>query len=207
MKPMGTEKKKLLLATRNPGKVRELARLLAGTPYELVSLAHARIAIEVQETGRTFEENARLKASGYSAAAGLLTLADDSGLEVAALDGQPGVMSARYGGHGLSDQDRVRVLLERMKTVPGWKRQARFRAVLALAGPGVPGGVTVTEDVIEGAIAHEPIGANGFGYDPVFWLKDRAKTLAELSGEEKDAISHRGQAARKMAEVLRTLAT
>jgi XTP/dITP diphosphohydrolase len=200
---MATEKRTLLLATRNPGKVRELARLLAGTPYALASLAEAGIATEVQETGRTFEENARLKASGYSAASGLLTLADDSGLEVDALDGQPGVLSARYGGPGLSDGDRVRALLERMKTVPGWKRQARFRAVLALAGPGVAGDVTVTHGVIEGAIAHEPIGANGFGYDPVFWLKDRAKTLAELSGDEKDAISHRGQAARKMADALR----
>ncbi len=195
----------LLIATRNTGKLREFQRLFDGLPYELADLAAAGVRAEISETGRTYEENARLKASGYAAASGLLTLADDSGLEVDALGGEPGVMSARYGGPGLSDADRVRLLLERMKDVPGWTRQARFRAVLALAGPGVPGGIVTTEGTVVGAIAHEPIGTGGFGYDPVFWLKGLAKTMAELSPDQKDAISHRGQAARNMAVVLRRL--
>ena len=203
---MRRHSRKLLIATRNPGKAREFQRLFAGLPFELVDLPAAGITVEVNETGKTFEENARLKAAGYSKASGLLTLADDSGLEVDALGGEPGVMSARHGGPGLSDEDRVRVLLHNMKDIPGWKRQARFMAVLALAGPGVPGGSLTAEGVVEGAVAHEPIGKNGFGYDPVFWLKRRAKTMAELTPEEKDAVSHRGQAARKMAGALGRLA-
>ncbi len=197
---------RLLIATRNPGKRREFQRLLEGLPFEFVDLAGAGVHGEVVETGKTFEQNARLKAQGYCRLSGLLTLADDSGLEVDALGGGPGIMSARYGGPGLSDEGRVMLLLERMRDVPGWKRQARFRAVLALAGPGVTGGVATTEGVVEGAIAHGPMGKDGFGYDPVFWLKQRVKTMAELRPEEKDAISHRGQAARKMKEVLLRLA-
>ncbi len=155
--------KKLLIATRNPGKLREFVRLLGGLPCQLLDLREAGVTIAVAETGKTFGENARLKAEGYASASGLLTLADDSGLEVDALGGEPGVMSARYGGPGLTDEQRVQLLLERMKAVPGHRRQARFRAVIALAGPGVPGGVLVTEGVVEGAIAHEPIGRKGFG--------------------------------------------
>lgn len=197
--------KKLLIATRNPGKLREFARLLGGLPCRLVDLREAGVTLEIEETGKTFEENARLKALGYASASGLLTLADDSGLEVDALGGAPGVMSARYGGPGLTDEQRVQFLLDRMKAVPEYERQARFRAVITLVGPGVPGGVIVTEGAVEGTIAHEPVGSNGFGYDPVFWLKELAKTMAELTDEQKDAVSHRGQAARKMAEALRRL--
>lgn len=196
---------KLLVATRNPGKLREFARLLGGLPCQLLDLREAGVILEVEETGRSFEENARLKAQEYASASGLLTLADDSGLEVDALGGEPGVMSARYGGPGLSDEQRVQFLLEGMKAVPGHRRQARFRAAIALAGPGVPGGVIVTEGAVEGAIAHGPIGRNGFGYDPVFWLKERAKTMAELTDEQKDAVGHRGQAARNITEPLRSV--
>jgi len=188
-------RKKILVATRNPGKLKEFQRLLAHLDMDVIDLDLAGIQEEVEETGSTFEENARLKAETYGKLSGILTLADDSGLEVDALDGRPGVMSARYGGPGLSDEQRVEKLLEEMEEVRGWDRQARFKSVIALSNTGA----TVTEEgAIEGAIAHQAIGENGFGYDPVFWLASRAKTTAELSGEEKDAVSHRGVALRKM---------
>ncbi|MEX0762539.1 MAG: RdgB/HAM1 family non-canonical purine NTP pyrophosphatase [Dehalococcoidia bacterium] len=193
---------RLLVATRNRGKLQEFRRLLAESPYDVVGLDELGISTEVEETGNTFDENARLKAEAYLKASGELTLADDSGLEVGALDGAPGVYSARYGGEGLDDRGRVTHLLNQLAAVPGWKRTARFRAVLALAGPGVPGGVITTEGVVEGAIAHQPIGENGFGYDPVFWIPSLAKTTAELSPDAKDAVSHRGAAAREMAGIL-----
>ncbi len=198
--------KQLLIATRNDGKLKELRRLLGGVPFELVDLMQAGVSVTVEEKGASFNENARLKAIGYARASGLLTLADDSGLEVDALGREPGVNSARYGGPGLSDADRVNLLLDRMKDVPGWRRNARFRAVLALSGDGVPGRVATFEGVIEGAITHQPIGRNGFGYDPVFWLKHFVKTTAELAPEEKDVVSHRGQAARRVADLLRRMA-
>ncbi len=191
-------RKRLILATRNAGKIREFRRLLGSTGVELVGLDETDVSETVDETGSTFEANARLKAEGYSKLTGEVVLADDSGLEVDVLDGRPGVLSARYGGPDLSDEQRVQKLLGELIDVRGWKRTARFRAVLALAGPGVPGGVIVEEGAVEGAIAHQPIGENGFGYDPVFWLASHAKTTAELSGEEKDAVSHRGAAMQKM---------
>ena len=147
-----------------------------------------------------------LKARAYAEASGELTLADDSGLEVKALDGEPGVKSARYGGEGLDDEGRVQLLLKNMESVRGWNRQARFVAVLALVGDKVPGGESTTEGVVDGAIIHEPVGENGFGYDPVFWLASHAKTTAQLSGEEKDEVSHRGNALRQLLPVLQNLA-
>ena len=191
-------RKRLILATRNAGKIREFKRLLDSLEVDLVGLDETGVSEEVEETGSTFEENARLKAQRYSELSGEVVIADDSGLEVDVLDGRPGVQSARYGGPSLNDEDRVKKLLGELEDVRGWKRTARFRAVLALAGPGVPGGVIVEEGAVEGAIAHQPIGENGFGYDPVFWLASHAKTTAELSGEAKDAVSHRGRAMRKM---------
>ena len=195
-------RRRLVLATRNPGKVREFRRLLDGFDVDLVGLHETGVTVEVDETGSTFEDNAVLKAKAYAAATGELVIADDSGLEVDALGGQPGVMSARYGGPGLDDKGRVQKLLDELKDVRGWKRTARFRAVVAIAGAGVPGGVQTAEGVVEGAIAHEPIGKNGFGYDPVFWIASQAKTTAELSGEAKDSLSHRGAAVRKMLPIL-----
>ena len=196
---------KLLIATRNEGKLREFRRLLSGLNVEMAGLGGTGVTLQVEETGSTFRENACLKAAAYSEASGLLTLADDSGLEVDALGGAPGVQSARYGGPGLSDAQRVGLLLDVMKDVPGWERTARFRAVLALAGPEVPGGMVTVEGVVEGAIAHQPIGLNGFGYDPVFWVPRLANTTAAIPAEQKDAVSHRGIAARRMAEVIRGL--
>ncbi|MGA0275955.1 MAG: XTP/dITP diphosphatase [Dehalococcoidia bacterium] len=197
--------KKLLVATRNSGKVREFARLLSDIDYDVVGLDDLGIDLEVEETGSTFEENALLKARAYAEASGELTLADDSGLEVKALDGDPGVKSARYGGEGLDDEGRVQLLLKKLESVRGWNRQARFVAVLALVGDQVPGGESTTEGVVDGAIIHEPVGENGFGYDPVFWLASHAKTTAQLSGEEKDEVSHRGNALRQLLPVLQKL--
>lgn len=195
--------KKLLVATGNPGKVKEFAALLAGLPCEITGLRQEGIDFEVEETGETFEENARLKAEGYAAASGLLTLADDSGLVVDALGGRPGVQSARYGGPGLSDEDRVRLLLRELEGVPDERRTARFVAVLALVRPGEPARLVRGE--VEGRIGYAPRGANGFGYDPVFVLPERGVTTAELPPAEKHAISHRGAAARAMRPVIEAL--
>ncbi len=207
--------KKLLIATHNPGKVREFSRMLSApdfnVAFEVVGLGDLGIDLDVEETGTTFEENAVLKARAYARVSGVLTLADDSGLVVDALDGAPGINSARYGGAGLDDEERVRLLLANMESVPGWKRTARFIAVLALVGaelnglPGVQDGLVTSEGALEGAIAHQPIGGDGFGYDPVFWLASRAKTTAQLSGPEKDAVSHRGGALRGLREILRAI--
>jgi len=202
---MSGEGPALVIATRNAGKLREFRRLFAGLDGRVVGLAEAGIAGEVEETGETFEQNARIKAAGYAGMSGELVVADDSGLEVEALGGEPGVLSARYGGEGLSDGERVRFLLERMKGVAGRLRAARFRAVLAIAGPGVGPDPVTAEGVLEGAIADRPRGDNGFGYDPVFWLPERDRTVAELPPEEKDAISHRGRAARLALPILRGL--
>ena len=200
---------KLLIATRNSGKIREFSRMLSELStdivFEIVGLDDLGIDIEVEETGSTFEENAVLKARQYAEASGEVTLADDSGLVVDALRGAPGVLSARYGGDGLDDEERVNLLLENMHEVPGWQRTARFVAVIALVGPGVPGGLVTSEGVVEGAIMHEPIGHDGFGYDPVFWIPRCTKTTAQMSASEKDAISHRGIALRRMSNTFKVL--
>ena len=162
------------------------------------------IAEEVEESGATFEENAALKARRYATISGLLTLADDSGLEVDALKGEPGVRSARYAGEGASDRDLVALVLARMKGVPLEKRAARFRCVIAVAWPS--GRVELVEGVRQGVIAAEPRGKNGFGYDPVFYLPERGKTMAELTPAEKNRLSHRAEAARKAARLLHSLA-
>ena len=198
-------KKKLLVATRNSGKVLEFSRMLSGMLFDVVSLDDLGIDLEIEETGATFKENAVLKARAYAEASGELTLADDSGLVVDALNGEPGVLSARYGGEGLDDEQRVQLVLDKMKHLPGWERTARFVAVLALAGDEVEGGLATSEGVCEGAIMHQPIGENGCGYDPVFWLASRAKTTAQLSGAEKDEISHRGAALRGLTDTLNGL--
>lgn len=204
--------KKLLIATRNPGKVREFSRMLStmkfDAAFEVVGLGDFGIDLVVEETGVTFKENSVLKARAYAGASGVLTLADDSGLVVDALNGEPGVNSARYGGDNLDDEGRVQLVLDNMKGVPGWDRTARFVAVLSLVGdelqglPGAQDGLVTSEGIIEGAIVHQPIGGDGFGYDPIFWLASRAKTTAQLTGPEKDAISHRGMALRGLRNAL-----
>ena len=185
--------RRLLLATNNPGKVREFRRLLAGAPYEVVTPAEAGISLDVEETGSSYAENASLKATAFARAGECLALADDSGIEVDALDGGPGMYSARFGGPGLDDRGRTALLLEKLLDVPEPGRGARYRAVVALAWPG--GDVQLFEGVQEGAIGRAPRGERGFGYDPVFVIAD-GRVQAEISDEEKDAISHRGKAVR-----------
>jgi XTP/dITP diphosphohydrolase len=190
----------LLLATRNPGKQSELTRLLEPLGIEVATPADLDLDLAVAETGATFAENARLKAEGLATTAGRATLADDSGLEVDVLGGRPGVHSARFGGPGLDDAGRVRLLLERLRDVPPDRRTARFVCVLALAMPR--GATTLFEGVVEGLIAAEPCGEGGFGYDPVFLYPPAGRTFAELGGDEKAAVSHRGRAIRKLVEYL-----
>ena len=197
--------RRLVIATKNAGKAREMAEALAGIPFGIVSLADYPDAPEVEETGSTFVENATLKATAYARYTGELTLADDSGLEVDALDGAPGVLSSRFAP---TDPERNRRLLDLMRDVGDDKRTARFRCAIAIAEPsppltkGGPGGVRTCEGTIEGTIAREPKGANGFGYDPVFYLPDLGKHMAELTSSEKNAISHRGKALEKARSIL-----
>ena len=186
--------RKLLVATHNPGKVREYQTLLADLPLEVTYLDAEGITLEVEETGHTFAENAVLKATTYARASGLWTWADDSGLEVDALGGAPGVYSARYGAPGASDADRYRKLLDALTGVPWARRTARFRCVVALTTPA--GDVQTADGACEGIIAFGPAGSNGFGYDPVFYLPDWGQTMAQLPAETKHEISHRGRAAR-----------
>jgi XTP/dITP diphosphohydrolase len=190
----------LLIATRNPGKLREYEQLLAGLPLSLTYLDKEGITHEVEETGESFSENAIRKAQEYARISGLLTLADDSGLEVDALGGEPGVHSARYAGPGADDADRYRLLLERMQGVPWEGRGARFRCVIAIAEPG--GKTYSAEGTCEGAIALAPQGDYGFGYDPVFHLPEHDRTMAQLSPEMKNRISHRARAAQEARSTL-----
>lgn len=182
----------LLIATTNPGKRREMQALLQDLPFNLVLPAELGIHLDVIEHGSTYAANAALKAEAFAAASGLLTLADDSGLEVDALDGAPGVISARFAPQpGATDADRRRYLLAKLNGLPRpWT--ARFRCVVALAGAGLP--VQFAEGVCEGEIIPEERGDNGFGYDPVFLLPDLGRTMAQLGMHEKNRLSHRARA-------------
>jgi len=191
---------RLLIATHNPGKIREYRHLLAGLQYELVSLDDVGITNDVAETGETYAANARLKAHAYAQQSGLLTLADDSGLEVDALGGAPAAYSARFAGPGATDADRVRHLLAQLKGVPMAQRTARFRCVIALVWPS--GREEVVEGVCEGQITKGPRGDSGFGYDPVFLVAGDTRTMAELTSAEKNAISHRARAAARARSLL-----
>jgi XTP/dITP diphosphohydrolase len=194
---------KLLVATNNPGKVREYQALLKGLPLTLTYPAQEGIDIEVEEIGSTFAQNARLKATAYARTSGLLTLADDSGLEVDALGGEPGTRSARFAGQGASDEDRYRLLLSKLEGVPWQQRTARFRCVIAVARP--QGEVHTAQGTCEGLIAFEPRGEHGFGYDPVFYVPERGQTMAELEPEVKNRISHRARAAEGARRILQEL--
>jgi XTP/dITP diphosphohydrolase len=193
-----TDSPRLVVATSNKGKLREIRELLEPTGWTAFSLAEVVAPVGVIETGRSYLENAVAKAVSVSDATGLPALADDSGLELDALGGRPGVTSARYGGPLLSDAGRCAHLLRELDGVPRARRHARFRAVVVLALPG--GQRFVREGVLEGRIAEALRGDNGFGYDPVFELPD-GRTLAEI-GQEKQQLSHRSQALRAMMKVL-----
>jgi XTP/dITP diphosphohydrolase len=199
-----THSMRLLIATRNRGKLREYKELLAGLPFELLTLDDLGVHEEVEETGATLPENARLKAENYARVSGLLTLADDSGLEVDALGGEPGVHSKRYAGDGKSDAERNQFLLAKLLQVPSGGRSARFRCAIVIAAPD--GRTWSSEGVCEGEIAFEPRGEFGFGYDPLFILREGGVRMAELPTEEKNRISHRARAARGAREVLSKLA-
>lgn len=197
---MTTAATTLILATRNSGKLGEVKEILRGLPLRVVGLAELPGAPEVAEDGRSFAENARKKARALAAWSGSMALADDSGLEVDALEGRPGVLSARYAGEGAADEDNVRKLLEEMRGIPAGKRGARFRCAMVLAAPD--GREWSSEGTWEGLIAEEPRGTGGFGYDPVFLVPQENRTAAELLPEEKNRMSHRAMALRVMREVL-----
>ena len=191
---------KLLIATRNSGKVNEYRELLGAIPYQLTSLRQEGITVEVEETGASYEENARLKAEAYAQASGLLTLADDSGIEVDALGGAPGYLSARYGGPGLTDAERVQLLLCNVVAVLDAERSGRFVCTIALAEPDAP--TRVVAAAVEGVVAYAPQGDSGFGYDPIFFYPPFGKTFAQIPQLQKNAVSHRGQAARLARDLL-----
>lgn len=195
---------KLVLASTNKGKILEFRELLADLPWELVSLADFPGAPEIIENGGTFAENALIKASTIAKYSGELTLADDSGLEVDALNGEPGVYSARYGQPGWNDRERYQFLLEKLRGIPVEKRTARFRCAVALVDPQ-NNRVEQVDGTVEGVILGGPRGDHGFGYDPVFFIPELGKTMAELTGEDKNRFSHRGRAVQKLIAHLKEL--
>ena len=194
----------LLIATNNRCKLHELLPLLGALPLHLVTPHDLGLRLEVEETGTTYAENARLKATAFAQASGLLTLADDSGLEVDALGGAPGVYSARYAGEGASDAERRARLIHALRAVPA-PRPARFRCVIAIAQPG--GAMQCFEGVCEGEIILQERGTHGFGYDPLFFLPEHGCTMAELPSAVKNQVSHRARAAQAARPFLHHLAT
>ena len=193
---------RIALATRNPHKLRELARICADWPTSWVSVENHDPAAfpDVEETGDTYLDNARLKAVAVAAALGLPALADDSGIEVDALGGKPGPRSARYAGEHASDEENLRALIQAVRGVPTAGRTARYRCVAALAWP--EGRFAHVEGTCEGTLRRATAGSNGFGYDPIFEPVGRDVTMAELADPEKDRISHRGRAFRALREAL-----
>ena len=198
-----TRPRDLLIATHNMGKVREYRALLAHLPFAIRSLADVGVDVDVAETGATFAENALLKARAYAQLSGQLTWADDSGLAVDALDGWPGVHSARHAGPDATDADRIDALLLRLAEVEPQQRTAAFHCVVAIATPD--GRAWTTSGQCAGVIIDTPTGAGGFGYDPVFYVPPLGLTFAQLTPQQKNAISHRGIAARKAAALLARL--
>lgn len=191
----------IILATNNKSKVKEISEMMSGSDITFVSLADAGINVEVEETGTTFEENALLKAREICKLSGKPTISDDSGLEIDALDGAPGIYSSRFMGEDTSYDIKNNALIEKLENVANPDRTARFRCCMALVLPD--GREFVTEGTMEGIIAREPKGINGFGYDPILFIPEYNRTSAELSSEEKNNISHRGEALRKMIEVIK----
>ena len=191
----------MLIATNNSGKVEEYRRLLGYVPVELTTPSDEGVTQEPEESGDTFEENALIKAHFYSEATGLPALADDSGIEVDALNGEPGVRSARYGGLQASDDDRNKLLLSRLSNLPWEERTARFICVVAMVWPRA--GKETFQGACQGYVAFEPIGQEGFGYDPLFYYPSFTKTFGQVDAEAKDSVSHRGIATRKAVQKLK----
>jgi len=192
--------KEIIIATKNPGKAKEFAEIFAPMGVEVKTLLDFPEVPDVEETGTTFEENALIKANEIARLFGKPVLADDSGLEIDALDGRPGVYSARYAGEEKDNEANIQKVLQELEGVPEEMRTARFRAVLALVIPG--NDPILVEGTCEGVILEEKRGTQGFGYDPIFYVPERGKTMAEMAPEEKNSISHRGKALQKLKEVL-----
>jgi XTP/dITP diphosphohydrolase len=193
----------VIVATQNRGKVREIKKVMKGLGFRILSLNDFSRVPQIKEDGKNFLENALKKARFYSRYFGRLTLADDSGLEVDVLRGRPGVYSARYAGEGASTQENNRKLLKEMEAIPLSKRGARFKCVLAVVSP--EGEEVVVEGSCRGRIGFKEVGKKGFGYDPLFVLPSYGKTMAQLSVEEKNRISHRGKALRKLRKLIEGL--
>jgi XTP/dITP diphosphohydrolase len=194
--------KKVIFATKNKGKIKEIQAVL-GDSYEVVTMEEAGITVDVDETGTTFEENAVIKAEAIAKICGEVVLADDSGLEIDYLNGEPGIYSARYMGHDTSYDIKNKSFIDRLEGVPEDKRTARFVCAVAAAIPGKE--TVVVRGTMEGIIGYEIKGENGFGYDPIFFLPQYGKTSAEISPEEKNEISHRGKALRMIKEKLEVI--
>ncbi|HHJ06507.1 MAG TPA: RdgB/HAM1 family non-canonical purine NTP pyrophosphatase [Anaerolineae bacterium] len=197
---------KLLIATNNQHKIKEYQQIFADIPFEITTPRQEGLTLDPEETGTSFAENALIKARAFAEASGLLTLADDSGLEVDALNKAPGIYSARYGNTDKEDhQKRYQLVLEQLQALnaPTKARSARFKCVIAIVS--LQGQVEVVEGAVEGQIASAPAGENGFGYDPIFFLPEFGKTMAQLEDAEKHAISHRGRAAQTAIPVLQRM--
>lgn len=195
--------KRLVFATGNEGKMKEIRMILGDLDYEILSMKEAGITADIVEDGKTFEENAEIKAKAISKLANCLVLADDSGLEVDYMDKQPGIYSARWLGEDTSYDVKNNKIIENLKGVPDEERTARFVCAVAAAFPD--GRVITKRGTIEGIIGYEQRGENGFGYDPIFFLPEYGKTTAELSPEEKNKISHRGRALEQIKEELKRM--
>ena len=193
--------KKLVVASSNPGKLRELSQLFEGLDYQLYPQSEFGV-VEVPETGTTFVENAIIKARNAAQHTGLAAIADDSGIEVDALNGEPGVYSARFAGADASDEANNALLVQKLRAVPEQQRSARYRAVIVYMRNAADPSPVICEGSWEGSIILEPRGAGGFGYDPYFYLAAQGCTSAELSAELKNQLSHRGQALRELLEKL-----
>lgn len=187
---------RIIVASKNKGKLEEIKYIFQNLPYEIVTMQDAGIEDDIPETGTTFEENALIKARHVQSVSGEIALADDSGLEVDYLNGAPGVYSARFAGVGASDAQKNTKLLETLSGVPLEKRTARFVCVIALVFPD--GKELLSRGTFEGIIAERPVGENGFGYDPLLFVPEQGRTVAQMSDSEKNEVSHRGKALRKM---------
>ena len=191
---------RIIFATGNEGKLKEVKKILPSDKYEVVSMREAGYDFEIEETGTTFLENAYQKARSVALASGQIAMADDSGLMIDAMDGGPGVYSARFLGHDTPYSEKNRIILEMLSDVPEEKRGARYVCAIVTVFPD--GRVIEKEETLEGRIAYEKAGTNGFGYDPIFYVPEQGRTTAQMTPEEKHAISHRGKALRAMAAAL-----
>ena len=192
--------KRMIFATGNENKMKEIPEILGALPLEILSMKEAGVSADIVEDGKTFEENALIKARAICKLAGEMVLADDSGLEIDYLNKEPGIYSARYMGEDTSYHIKNKSLIDRLEGVPEEKRTARFVCAIAAVFPD--GKELVVRGTVEGIIGYEEKGENGFGYDPIFYLPERGCTTAELPPEEKNSISHRGNALRLMKELL-----